>query len=61
MWGSSHLLTICSNSPIAVIVGEGHEAPGLLVCQDTSPRTKPLEEKSIGKDGLKLARPRPTD
>lgn len=55
MWGSSLLLTICSNSPIAVIVGEGHEAPGLLVCQDASTRTKPLEEKSIGKDGLKLA------
>lgn len=50
MWGLIYLLTICSNPPITVVVGEGQEAPGLLVRQDTSARTKPLEEKSVGTD-----------
>lgn len=50
MWGFIHLLTICSNSPITVVVGKGQKAPGLFVRQDTSARTKPLEEKSVGTD-----------
>lgn len=51
IWGLT--LTICSNSPVAVVVGSVEEALGLLVCQEASTRTKPLEEKSVGKDESK--------
>lgn len=53
--GLTRLLTICSNSPVTVVVGSGQEALGLLVRQDAGTRTEPLEEKSEEKDGLKSA------
>lgn len=38
-------LTICSNPAVTVIISGAEEALGLLVCQNASPRRKPLEEK----------------
>lgn len=38
-------LTICSNHTVAIIISSTQESLGLLICQNTSPGTKPLEEK----------------
>lgn len=39
-------LTFCSYLAVAVVISSGQEGFGLLVCQNTSTRRKPLKEKS---------------